>query len=67
MRKLLSAGALLFVLGVACLSKPAAAARVYAPCDCDYCATHLTEQCSDVLQRGSAPYLCSNYRSLFCP
>jgi hypothetical protein len=62
MRKLLSAGALLFVLGVACLSKPAAA---LAPCDCGFCATHLSLQCADAYHRGVI-YLCSNYVSLFC-
>jgi hypothetical protein len=63
MRKLLSAGALLFVLGVALFSRPAAA---LAPCDCGFCATHLTVTCFDAYQRG-VTYTCSNYRSLFCP
>jgi hypothetical protein len=67
MRKLVSAGALLFVLGVACLSRPAAAV---APCDCGFCATHSTFKCADLLhQTGRVPilYLCSDYTALFCP
>ena len=63
MRKLVSIGALLFVLGVAFFSQPAVA---LAPCDCDFCATHLSLQCFDSFHRGVV-YVCSNYRALFCP
>ena len=63
MRKLVSIGALLFVLGVALVSMPAVA---LPPCDCGFCATHLSQPCVDSFHRGVI-YVCSDYRALFCP
>jgi hypothetical protein len=68
MRKLVSAGALLFVLGVAFLSKPAVAEPAVPACDCRFCADYPTVYCYTPGPPGrGTEYLCSGYTTLFCP
>ena len=65
MRKLVSAGAVLFVLGVAFLSKPAVA--MVHICSCDYCAASPGMNCYVPGPPGrGTDYLCPGYTALFC-
>jgi|GEM_PF-2788571 len=62
MRKLASVGALLFMLGVAFLSKPAAALPT---CDCDFCGFRPNSKCFDD-EHGGFVLFCYEYNSFYC-
>ena len=62
MRKLLSVVAVLFVLGIAILSKPAAA---LPPCECDFCSFSANSFCWDD-EHGGFRFRCYEYTSLYC-
>jgi hypothetical protein len=59
-RKLFLTSALLFVLGVAFMTKPAVAA---AQCDCEFCAAAPGAQCID---DWGFRWLCSQYVAFRC-
>ena len=61
-RKLISAGALVFALSVAVLSKPAFAAP---PCDCEFCAASPNSQCIDD-DHGGWRRTCLEFKTFFC-
>lgn len=62
MRKLVSVGALLFMLSVAFLSKPAIAMPL---CDCDLCSYSPNTKCMDDEHFGFV-YFCHEYTYFYC-
>jgi len=62
MRKLASVGAVLFMLSVACFSKPAVALPL---CDCDFCSSFPNFWCWDD-EHGGFRFRCYEYTSLYC-
>lgn len=62
MRKLVSLGAVLFMLGVAFLSKPAVALPL---CDCDFCSFSPNSWCLD--PEWGFRFRCYEYTGFYCP
>jgi hypothetical protein len=63
MRKFLSLGALLFMLGAALVSKPVFALPL---CDCDFCAFSPNSWCLDD-EHGGFRFHCYEYTYFYCP
>jgi hypothetical protein len=61
MRKLVSLGAVLFMLGIAFLTKPA---NALPWCDCDFCAAHPNLVCDDT--EHASNFYCYVYSSFYC-
>jgi hypothetical protein len=63
MRKLMSLSAVLFMLGVALVSKPAVALPL---CDCEYCSTYPNFWCWDYEHTGGFRFTCYEYTFSYC-